>query len=370
VAILGSRGYPSTYGGFETLVRRLAPYLRDEGIDTTVYCRDSGYRRFEAVVDGIRCLHTPGIELKSLSTLSHGLTATADAIFRRFDAILAVNVANGLYVPIIRAARVPVAVNVDGIEWERAKWGTFARTMFLLGARLTARFSDEIVVDSRAIGRTWDCTFGREGVFIPYGADEVGPRSTARIEAMGLKRRSYALIVARLVPENSIELLLDALDLSGDLDRTVVVGGANYRSPIEARLEALRSARTGFQWLGHVDDQELLTDLWAHCGVYLHGHSVGGTNPALLQALAAGSPSLALDTPYNKEVLESDEQLFHADPVDLAGDIQRVLTDPGRQEALSTRGRELVASRYRWDAVCEKYTALLRTLIEGGRTRA
>jgi glycosyltransferase involved in cell wall biosynthesis len=369
VAILGSRGYPSTYGGFETMVRRLAPWLAQEGFDVTVYCRAPGLRPRSELVDGVRCVSTPGAETKSLSTLSFGFTAALDSLARGFDVVLVVNVANGFFLPIIQRRGVPAVVNVDGLEWERAKWSPLGRRVFKSAARVTARFARELIVDSRAIGRAWDDAFGRSGVFLPYGADVLPPRPAHRIEALGLECRRYALVVARLVPENNIALMLDALELLGDAVPAVVVGSANYDSPLEARLRGLVRSRPGFRWLGHVHDQELLADLWAHCGVYLHGHSVGGTNPALLQALGAGGPTLALDTVYNREVIGADDQLFPPDPAELAVRIKAVLGDAALQDELAGRGRERVRTDYSWEAVCEGYASVLRALAVD-RTRS
>src|SRR5579863_6883118 len=137
IAILGSRGFPSTYGGYETLVRRLAPYIVRAGHDVTVYCRTRDEGRRTWVNEDVRCIATPGRDTKSLSTLSFGMTATFDACFRRFDAILVLNIANGFWLPLLRAARTPFAVNTDGIEWERGKWSVAGRPAFRAGAWMT-----------------------------------------------------------------------------------------------------------------------------------------------------------------------------------------------------------------------------------------
>jgi glycosyltransferase involved in cell wall biosynthesis len=359
LAILGSRGFPSTYGGYETLVRHLAPYLVQEGHEVTAYCRvrDEGRRTW--MTEGVRCLATPGYDSKSLSTLTFGMTATLDASFRSFDSILVLNIANGFWFPALRASRTPFAVNTDGIEWERGKWSHFGRATFRAGAWMTARNAGALICDSHAIGAIWKETFGRESTFIPYGApvlDEVG---RDRLETVGLQSQPYLLVVARLAPENNVELTLDALELLGDqAPMAVVVGSANFDSPIEARLQAMEAARR-VKWLGHVDDQQLLTQLWAHSTIYIHGHSVGGTNPALLQALGAGAPTLALDTPFNAEVLPYPEHRFPHDARVLADRIQSVVASPSLQSEMAQRGRSVIRERYSWDDVCRAYMDLL-----------
>lgn len=366
IAILGSRGWPSTYGGFETLVRHLAPHLASQGFETAVYCRDP--RRplawMVAELEGVQRVFTPGLDRKTTSTLSFGFTATLDATLRGYDALLILNVAHGFFLPLLRIRGIPVVVNVDGLEWERAKWNRMGASTFLAGARMVARFANEIVIDSHAVGTRWRELFGRDGTFIPYGAEIIDPRPTCNIAALGLMPRSYVLVVARLVPENNIDLILDAIERLPQATQVVMVGDANYRSPLTERLLRLSARRRELRWLGHLDDQELLTDLWAHCGIYVHGHSAGGTNPALVQALGARCPTVAFDTPFNREVLGRRDQLFRSSE-DLAELIGSVLGSVESRESLARRGPEIVRTRYTWESVLEAYTTLLTRMVDG-----
>ena len=291
------------------------------------------------------------------------MTATLDASLRRFQSILILNIANGFWFPALRAARVPFAVNTDGIEWERGKWSGLGRATFRAGAWMTARNANALICDSHAIGAIWKELFNRESTFIPYGAPVLRDVDRDRLDAIGLGGQPYLLVVARLAPENNVELTLDALDLLGDqAPRAIVVGSANFDSPIEARLQRMEAERR-ISWLGHVDDQQLLTQLWAHSAVYVHGHSVGGTNPALLQALGAGAPTLALDTPFNAEVLPYPEHRFPDDAEALADRVQSVTASSALQEEMAQRGRAVIRERYSWDNVCRAY---MRTLVSLG----
>lgn len=358
-AILGSRGFPSTYGGYETLVRHLAPYLVQAGHEVTVYCRTRDEGRRSWIVEDVRCIATPGHDTKSLSTLTFGMTATLDASFRRFDSILVLNIANGFWFPALRASRTPFAVNTDGIEWERGKWSRLGQGAFRAGAWMTARNAGALICDSEAIGALWKELFGRDSTFIPYGAPVLDDVGRDRLDAMGLGIEPYLLVVARLAPENNVELTLDALDLLGDrAPRAVIVGSANFDSPIEGRLQKME-AEGRISWLGHVHDQQLLTQLWANSSVYVHGHSVGGTNPALLQALGAGAPTVALDTPFNAEVLPDADHRFPRDARVLADRIQSVADSPERQGEMAQRGRSIIRERYSWDDVCQAYMDVL-----------
>lgn len=362
-AIVGSRGFPSTYGGFETFVRHLAPYLVAAGDDVTVYCRDG--RTGVAVRDGVRCVATRGIEAKCYSTLSYGLTAALHARRERYDAALVLNVANGFFLPMLRRAGIPTAVNVDGIEWRRAKWGRVGKATFRTGAALTAKHATEIVVDSREIGRVWRTDLGRDSTYIPYGADVTYDVPDDRVRQLGLEPGRYALVVARLVPENNVDLFLDALDRIGSNCPAVVVGGSRQDTELVARLRARARARTDFRWLGHVSDGALLEQLWSHCGVYFHGHSAGGTNPSLLQALGHGAPTIALNTPFNAEVIDNPRQLVPADPSVIAGRLTATIKTGFVRRSLADHGRRLVGERFTWDGVCAAYRKLLIDLAEG-----
>jgi glycosyltransferase involved in cell wall biosynthesis len=363
IAIFGSRGYPNYYGGFETLVRNLAPYLVESGHDVTVYGRAWGWRAKSSTVNGVHVRDTVGLDKKATSTLSFGLTGSIDMARGKppFDAALVLNVANGHFLKYLKRHGIPTCVNVDGLEWTRDKWGSVAKFVFFRGARHTAEHASEIIIDSKALEDTWKEMFGRSGTFIPYGADvSIGVGSELVVE-QGLPTSGYLLVVSRIVPENNIDLFLDAYELLEEQVPLVVVGSSNYEHATLARLRRL-SAKKRIHWLGHVSDQDLLLQLWANCSVYWHGHSVGGTNPALLQAMGAGAATLAYDTPYNREVLGDSSQLIPADPKALAERLTQLLAAPELRTSIAARQQEIIRSDYRWDDVCASYERVLRSI--------
>lgn len=365
VAIIGTRGYPSYYGGFETAVRQLAPYLADRGWDVTVYGRpgttkpgDPGqHPRVESVI-------TKGIENKSLSTLTYGLTSSLHAARRRPDVALVMNVANGYWLPLLGRANIPTLVNVDGIEWDRAKWGWFAKSVFRGGARMTARHGSRLVYDAVEIGRRWKSEFSIEGDFIPYGGDRI--HDVLPIEP-GLERRSYVLMVARFVPENTVPEFLDAAARISAVADVVIVGSSGYGGDLDQRASQLAAANPRVRWLGHLSDDRRLHSLWQHAGVYFHGHSVGGTNPALVQAMASGAPVVARDTVYNREVL--GEAGSYVDPTadSIAATVTAHLLDREKLEAMSEAAITRAQRDYSWDGVNLAYEQALMRLIDAGR---
>ncbi|AOT02288.1 DUF1972 domain-containing protein [Arthrobacter sp. U41] len=351
VAIIGTRGYPSFYGGFETAVRKLAPYLADHEWDVTVYGRSSptpGDPNRDARVNVVT---TGGIENKSLSTLSYGLMACLHAAWKKPDVALVMNVANGFWLPLLAMRGIPTVVNVDGIEWERAKWGRIAKLVFKWGAKLTARFGTVLVADSKEISRRWQNEFSRSSLFIPYGGDA----SVEDVVEESFLKHRYILAVARFVPENTIPEFFEAVRaLSADY-QVVIVGSSGYGGQLEDDVKKLVADKANVQWLGHVADDQRLLSLWKHCAAYFHGHSVGGTNPALVQAMANGAPTVARDTVYNREVLGPQGRFCQPDARSIEESIRAVMESREEQRRLREVSLQRLQEGYTWDSVCASY---------------
>jgi glycosyltransferase involved in cell wall biosynthesis len=261
-------------------------------------------------------------------------------------------VANGFFLPFLNRANIPVAINTDGIEWERGKWGKVARRVFREGAFASSKFADVLIADSIEISRIWRDMFGVESEFIPYGAPLLEDTPSDRIEELGLTPNGFRLVVARMVPENNVDLSIDALlQTEGE---NVIVGTGKPGNPLDRRLAEL-NRKDRVRWLGHVADQDLLNQLWSHCGLYIHGHSVGGTNPSLLQAMGAGAPVVAIDTAYNREVIADEERLYRGTRKSLVELIERAQGNPELRRKWSQAGMETVSSRYSWPAVTQGY---------------
>ena len=361
VAIIGSRGYPSFYGGFETLVRHLAPYLAEHGWNVTVYARPDVTRAGEPD-PRINVVETGGMDSKSFSTLSHGYAAVRHAVRAKPDVALVLNVANGYFLPMLRRAGIPTVINVDGVEWERDKWGTVARKVFRAGAHMTAKFGDRLVYDSQAIETRWSTEFHREGEFIPYGG--IDPGDLIPVDEM--TGTPYALMVARLVPENSITEFLDAAEMLMPEWPVAVVGSSGFtNNALDARMRVMDDSNENFHWFGHMSDDRKLHSLWQHAGAYFHGHSVGGTNPALVQAMVCGAPIVARDTVFNREVL-ADTGLFTAPHADhIAESVSSLLDNELLRSELSSAARDRGLDRYSWKSVCARYDRLLFNSING-----
>lgn len=358
VAVIGTRGYPSFYGGFETAVRRIAPALCDLGWRVRVYGRKQGVKQGAAQDPRIETVFTPGIESRALSTLTFGLTTALHALVRKPDVALVMNVANGYWLPLLKARGIPTVVNVDGIEWERDKWSRLGKAVFRCGAWLTARFADELVFDAEAIGDYWERTFGRSGTFIPYGGE--GAEELPLVD--DLESGRFVLLVARFVPENSVMEFLEAvpsLITECDVD-VVLVGSAPSDDPLQVTATALAHQEDRLRLLGHINDDRRLFSLWQHAGVYFHGHTVGGTNPALVQAMALGARVVARDTVYNREVLGPDGFYCGPDVDSIVAAVTRALGD---KRPLGEMNAARAQQHYSWELVVNGYAeALARQL--------
>jgi glycosyltransferase involved in cell wall biosynthesis len=225
------------------------------------------------------------------------------------------------------------------------------------------------VYDAQAIEDQWRKAYGRTGAVIEYGGDPPGPLPVVD----GLEHRGYVLLVARFVPENTVLEFLDAaVDLSRETD-VVLVGSSGYGGPLDDRVASLAAQNERIHWLGHVSDDDLLFSLWQHAGVYFHGHSVGGTNPALVQAMACGAPIVARDTIYNREVLGEAGSFVAPDSGAITDAVLSLLSAPERQEASSNSALERARERYPWTRICQAYGDVLRTVLpqrrDGGGTQ-
>jgi glycosyltransferase involved in cell wall biosynthesis len=361
VALVGTRGVPARYGGFETCVEEVGRRLAERGHDVVVYCRTSPGAT-EPPADfhlGMRLVHLPAARKRSLETLSHSALSIAHLLAHRPDAAFVFNAANAPLLPALRAARIPVATHVDGLEWKRAKWGGAGRRYYRLAESLAVRWSDALIADAEGIATYYDREFGAPTTRLTYGAPLIRP-GDGRLAELGLERGGYHLVVARFEPENHVDLIVEGYAASDASLPLVVVGSAPYADDYTRRVHSLADPRVRF--LGGVWDQELLDQLYANSASYLHGHSVGGTNPSLLRAIGAGACVVAFDVDFNREVVADAGRYFRA-PSDVAAHVESVEADPWAAAQAGERARELAAG-YDWDAVADGYETLARTLAD------
>ncbi|WP_456600576.1 DUF1972 domain-containing protein [Blastococcus sp. SYSU DS0616] len=358
IAMVGTRGVPARYGGFETAVEEVGRRLADRGHQVVVYCRTvPGQEARPERHLGMELMHLPAARKRSLETLSHSALSVAHLLAHRTDAAFVFNAANAPLLPALRAARIPVATHVDGLEWKRAKWGPIGQRYYRAAEALAVRWSDALIADAQGIADYYRSEFGVPTTLLTYGAPIIEP-GTGKLAELGLTPGGYHLVVARFEPENHVDVIVDGYRRSRARKPLVVVGSAPYSDAYTARVHGLADGRVRF--LGGVWDQEQLDQLYAHAYTYLHGHSVGGTNPSLLRAIGAGTAVLAYDVDFNREVIE-DSGRFFGSPADVASLVDAAEADPGAVRRAGVRAREL-ARGYDWDSVAAGYEQLARRL--------
>jgi glycosyltransferase involved in cell wall biosynthesis len=366
VAILGTRGIPARYGGFETLAEELAPRLSGNGHRVCVYSRrhaigplpDESAGPFHTY-KGAEVRILPAPRQKHLETVVHTLLSAVDALFRGFDSVLLCNSANALVIPLLRLRGYRVVVNVDGLEWRRRKWGPAGRAWHKLGARLTGLWANEIIADAHVVKKFWEEHMGTEAVYIPYGAPAGPVEGTVTLDRLGLTPRQYVLYVGRLEPENNPDLVIEAYGkVRSDLP-LVVVGQAPYAAHLQQRLEELASKDSRVLLTGPIYG-EGYAELQSHSACYVQASEIGGTHPALLEAMAYGGCVIVNDIPEHLEVVGDTALAFEFnDAASLASCIRRVLYEPGLAEQMRESSRSRVRERYSWQRVADGYEAVL-----------
>jgi glycosyltransferase involved in cell wall biosynthesis len=363
LAIFGGRGIPSTYSGTETFFIELAPRLVERGHDVIVYCRKSLFKVRPPTYKGVRLIYTPSIETKNFGTLTHTLACMVDVLRRNVDAMLVTNVANAFHCVIPRMFGQNCALNVDGIEWQRGKWGRLGKGYFYWNARLSGKILPRgIITDAYAMRDLYLHEFNTPSACIAYGGNIEGSSHPEIVRQYGLEPGGYYLILSRLVPENSADLSVKGFNKASSPRVLAIVGDANYKSDFVAGLEASAGERVRF--LGRVGDTEHVKELFANSYAYLHGHTVGGTNPTLLHALGTGSCILARANVFNAEVLGDYGMLFQ-DANDLAATIQRIEERPEIADGYRRRAQERIRTLYNWDRIVDQYEELFYQLAAG-----
>lgn len=359
IAFLGIRGVPARYSGFETAAEEVGRRLVDRGHGVTIYCRG---RATATEHLGMRLIHLPTLRLKVTDTLVHTAFSMLHLQGRPPDVAVVFNAANAPLLPLARVRDLPVAVHVDGLEWRRAKWGPMGKRYYRAAERLAVGWADALIADAHGIQQYYQDTYGTASTFIPYGAPILADARADLLKPLQLEPRRYHLIVARFEPENHVDVMVRGFARSTSPFPLVVVGSAPYSAAYTAEIRRLADADSRVRLLGGVWDQDLLNALYANAATYLHGHSVGGTNPTLLRAMGAGAPVLAFDVVFNREVL-GDTGLFFGDVDALAGLIDQEEAAGDSCIERGRRGRARAAELYDWDDVASGYERLCRSLV-------
>ncbi|RMD86282.1 MAG: DUF1972 domain-containing protein [Candidatus Dadabacteria bacterium] len=371
VAIMGTRGIPASYGGFETFAEKLSLRLVKRGYKVTVYCR----RFFGKQVDnpaeykGVRLIHSPTVRHKYFETPVHALISFLSLWRERYDVVLLCNGANSPFAWIVRVMGIPLVINVDGIERKRAKWGLAGRLWYALGERCSVWFANKIVADAQVISDYYMKRYGTKSAVIAYGGEVEKPQKTGFLDEIGVEKGRYILYVSRLEPENNALGVIEAYGMSNLTLPLVIVGDAPYADLYKKQLHerankisvstSKKVIFTGFQF------GDPYRELRSHCTLYVQATEVGGTHPALVEAMAYGNAIIANDVPEHREVLgDSGEYYPKNNFTALAKKMEELCKDGDRRKVLGDSARRRAMSIYSWDGIVDQYEELFNEICQ------
>jgi glycosyltransferase involved in cell wall biosynthesis len=358
IAILGTRGIPPRYGGFETFADEISRRLARRGHDVTVYCRSHYTDPALEYVGDVRVVVLPTVRTKYLDTVVHAFLSSVDAARRRFDAVLFCNAITAAVCWIPRLGGARVLLNVDGLERNRRKWSAAGRAAYAISERLSTKFPHAVVTDAEVIRRYYAGTFGIDPLVIPYGGDLDRPEGRAALDRLGLAAGEYFLYVSRLEPENNALEVVEAYRLAKGRFPLVVVGDAPYAAEYIARVKAAADPRVVFPGAIYGEGYR---ELLFHARAYVQATEVGGTHPALVEAMGAARVVLYHDSPENREVCGDAGLPFDAHrPETLTTLFDRLVDDFGSAAVFPERAQARVRERYRWEDVTDAYERALR----------
>jgi glycosyltransferase involved in cell wall biosynthesis len=360
IAILGTRGIPANYGGFETFAEELSTRLAARGHQVTVYCRE---RYALPEYRGVRLVYLPAIHHKYLNTLFHTFVSTLHLLFFRPDVALYCNAANALFTILPRMVGVPVALNVDGIERKRRKWNAFAKGWYLISEYLSTILPNCFVTDAEAIRTYYKDHYNKDSLFIPYGADTELLATRGELDRLGLEPFGYFLYVSRMEPENRALEVREAFEQATTTMKLALIGDAPHAQEYIARVRDTKDPRIVIPGAIYGPGYR---ELGSWCFAYIHATEVGGTHPALIEAMGRGNVVLYFETPENTEVC-GDAGLPYQDQ---AGLTSRIVEALGMSEAergvLRAKAAARAKERYDWEVVTTQYEKLLLGLRSGG----
>ena len=363
ISIIGTRGYPYVYSGYETFVKQLSERLVLKDCNVTVYCHKGLFKARPKEINGIKLVYIPTIETKVLSQPIHSFLSIIHVCFSRPNVILVVNSANGPFGIITKLFRIPTAINVDGLEWLRPKWKGLGSIYFKWASKMATLFYDQIINDSDEMRKVYIDLFKRDSKVIAYGADIRKSKNPDSINKWNIKKKEYYLVVGRLIPDNNADLIVKGFIKSSSKKKLVVVGDVPYKDYYASNLKKIKDQRLIFT--GYVTDQNLLAELYHNCYVYIHGHEFGGTNPTMIKAMAYGCAILALNTVFNQEMLQKGRYglFFKKELFSITNQINRcekenILIDKFRHES-----KNGITNKYNWDFITSQYLKVFKFLV-------
>ena len=359
IAIIGSRGYPYVYSGYETLVKELAERLVKSGNEVTVYCHRKLFNEKPKKVNGVHLVYTPSVRSKVFSQLYNSFFSFIHVCFSNNDVVLVVNSANGPFGLLTKIFRKKTCINVDGLEWLRPKWKGLGSIYFRFASKLATLFFDEIITDSLEMNKVYEDKFGKKSTVIAYGSTMIVDNKSKILEKFSLNKKNYYLIVGRLIPDNNSKLIIEGFLKSNSNNSIVIVGDVPYNDDYASNIKLLSSNKVVFT--GYINDQADLTALYQNCYGYIHGHEFGGTNPTMINALDLNCQILALDTVLNREMLYNKKSIFfNKNKNSISNKINEF--EERYNELVQQNSSYKIPEKYNWNYISNQYLEVFKNL--------
>ena len=354
VSIIGTVGVPANYGGFESLVENIIGYNSPADIHYTVYCSAKSYPHRQSVYKNADLRYVP-LDANGSQSILYDIVSLIKAT-KKSDVILILGVSGCCFLLIYRLfSKKRLVINIDGLEHRREKWGKYAKAFLKFSEKMAVKYADAVIADNKGIQDYVREEYGKEAELIAYGGDhvlcDIADVEEQILEKYGLKNISYSFSLCRIEPENNVHVILEAFKASGK--ELFFVGNWN-RSPYGKSLLEKYARYGNIHLLSPIYDVKTLNVLRSHCSFYIHGHSAGGTNPSLVEAMFFGKPILAFDVIYNRETTEQKADYFSS--AEMLGTLLQKPYPAFKTNADSMV--EIAYRRYRWEVIAHQYEAL------------
>lgn len=364
ISMIGVKGIPHP-GGIEHVVEQVGSRLVERRHQVTVYVRDHYTPRSATSYRGMRLIHLPSINTRSLDALTHTALAASHAALTGADIAHIHSIGLSIFAPLIRIRGIKTVVQSHGLDWQREKWGRFARAYLKLTDFTTVMLPNATMVVSKTMQHHYQERFGRQVVYIPNGVTRPQPVEPREIHQLGLKGHDYILFAARLVPEKGCHYLIEAYRrLQNPALKLIIAGDENYANRYTTELK--RQGDENIRFLGFVKGR-LLQELLSHAYLYVLPSAIEGLSTGLLEAMSYGNAVLVSDIPENCEVVGNSGSTFRSGNVDsLHAKLEAMLADEALVRRYRERASRHVAQKYNWETVVDQYEALYRTLLGAG----
>lgn len=360
IAIIGTRGIPAKYGGFETFAQEISPLLVANGFETTVYCDNKEDKNAPKLYKGVK------LRYQKTNKSKHSLLFYLEGIFialKENDLIIVTGTAGAFFYFLNIFFKKKIITNTDGVESRRAKWSAFKRFLIKLSETLSIRFSTHLVADSKGIEDYILTTYPKLDPskldVIEYGAEINQIKNLEILEKYHLQHKSYFLVVSRLEPENNLKMIIDGYKLTDQRKPLIIVGNILQTKYV---LELIKFKSDKIKFVGGIYNKFELMALRYSAFSYIHGHSVGGTNPSLLEALGSSNITVCHDNIFNREVTDN-KQIYFKDPNELAEVLTKLSqATPEELDKMEAEAIKRIKEYYTWENIATKYSNLFRAL--------